>query len=89
MVMSTLGYGWIIAYAAGMNALDRLPYSALIVFAILFAIIPLGKPHLFEKIGMLLNGTLRRPLDWFDLFLHSAPLILLIIKAIRDFSRRG
>jgi hypothetical protein len=29
---------------------------------------------------MLFTGTLRRPLDWFDLVMHAAPLILVGFK---------
>lgn len=38
------------------------------------------KPHLVEKIQMLLHGELRRPLDIFDLFLHATPLALVAAK---------
>jgi hypothetical protein len=31
---------------------------------------------------MLSRGTLVRPIDWFDLLLHSAPWLLLIGKAV-------
>jgi len=41
-----------------------------------------------EKLIMLKNGALKKPIDIFDLFYHSAPLILLIIKFIRDYSNR-
>jgi hypothetical protein len=44
-------------------------------------------PHVIEKILMLKNGTLHRPMDIFDLFVHCAPFILLVIKFIRE--RRG
>lgn len=38
------------------------------------------EPHLVEKIRMLIQGTLKRPIDIFDLFFHSAPLVLLVVK---------
>lgn len=31
---------------------------------------------------MLFSGTLRRPLDWFDLVMHTAPLVLLLAKVV-------
>ena len=40
-----------------------------------------GEPHLIEKINMLMAGTLVKPLDIFDLVLHSAPIILLLLKS--------
>jgi hypothetical protein len=41
-------------------------------------------PHVVEKIIMLTNGTLTRPVDIFDLFFHLFPLLLLIMKFIKD-----
>ncbi len=41
-------------------------------------------PHVVEKLIMLKNGALNKPIDIFDLFFHLAPLILLIAKAIKD-----
>jgi hypothetical protein len=72
-----------------MTALDKVPYIVLIVFAIVMAIVPPGQSHLLEKTRMLFSGTLKRPLDWFDLVMHSAPLILLAIKAVGDLARRS
>ena len=50
---------------------------------------PFGQtPHLVEKLRMLAAGELRRPLDIFDLALHGAlPLWLLLDAAVRV--RRG
>jgi len=71
------------------NFLDKVPYAVLIVFAIVMAIIPPGQSHLLEKTRMLFSGTLKRGIDWFDLVMHSFPLILLVIKAITDLARRS
>ncbi|GAB4252937.1 MULTISPECIES: hypothetical protein [Deferrisoma] len=60
---------------------DAVPYSVLIPLAVLMALAPFHpKPHLVEKVQMLLAGDLRRPLDIFDLVLHSAPLAALLLK---------
>lgn len=72
-----------------MTWLDRIPYALLVVAAIAFAVIPIGASHFVEKWRMLFDGTLRRPLDWFDLVMHSAPLALLVIKVVRDLMTRG
>jgi hypothetical protein len=45
-------------------------------------------PHFVEKLIMFKNGTLKKPIDIFDLFYHSAPLILLIIKTLKDYSNK-
>jgi hypothetical protein len=42
-------------------------------------------PHVMEKLIMLKNGTLNKPIDILDLFYHTAPLMLLIVKLIRDY----
>ena len=64
--------------------IDRLPVKALFVIAVLFALAPFRpEPHLFEKLRMLSEGALTRPIDIFDLFMHSLPLVLLAIRLIR------
>ena len=61
--------------------LDNLSFPVLIIFAILLGTAPLGQqPHLLEKIDMLMAGNLVKPLDIFDLLMHSAPIILLLMK---------
>ena len=70
--------------------LDFIPYPVLIVAAILLLLAPFKPmPHVAEKLIMLKQGTLSRPLDIFDLFFHLVPSILLVLKVIRDGSQRG
>lgn len=38
------------------------------------------EPHLVEKIRMLAQGTLKKPIDIIDLFFHGAPWVLLVVK---------
>ena len=65
--------------------LEKIPYSTLIIVAILLGLAPFRPmPHLFEKLIMLYKGTLNRPIDIFDLFLHSSPIILIIIKFVME-----
>jgi len=65
--------------------LDKIPYSVLIVFTIMMLAAPMTPmPHVVEKILMLTNGTLTRPIDIFDLCFHLLPLLLLILKFIKD-----
>lgn len=67
-----------------LNWIDRLPVKALFVVAVFFALAPFKpEPHLFEKLRMLFEGTLTRPIDIFDLFMHSLPILLLAIRLIR------
>lgn len=72
-----------------MKWLDSLPLSILIVAALTLGLAPfLPEPHVWEKLKMLVGGTLRRPLDVFDLLLHGLPWLLLILKLIRLLSGR-
>ena len=71
------------------SILDKIPYSILIILAIIMLLLPFRPmPHVLEKLVMLKNGTLNKPIDIFDLFFHTAPLILLIIKFFRKYSDR-
>ena len=38
------------------------------------------EPHLLEKLRMLTEGQLVKPIDIFDLVLHGTPWILLVLK---------
>ena len=69
-----------------LNFLDQIPYSVLIIITIVMLLIPFRPmPHVMEKLIMLKNGTLNKPVDILDLFYHTAPLILLIVKLTRDY----
>ncbi|THB69761.1 MAG: RND transporter [Desulfovibrio sp.] len=68
--------------------LDKIPYPAFILVALAFLAAPVyPEPHAWEKLKMLFAGTLKKPIDIFDLFLHTTPTILLCVKAIRDFAK--
>jgi hypothetical protein len=70
------------------KVLQAIPYSVLVPIAILMALMPFFPlPHLVEKLSMLFRGTLKRPLDIFDLIFHSVPLIILLLKFLTD--KRG
>lgn len=70
--------------------IDKIPYPALILVAVLMLLAPLRPmPHVLEKLIMLKNGTLQRPIDIFDLFFHLAPTIILGIKLFRSYGRAG
>ena len=72
-----------------MQWLDRLPLALLLPLAVVLALAPFSpEPHLVEKLGMLMNGTLTRPIDIFDLFLHGTPLLLLALKLLSGSSRK-
>jgi len=65
--------------------LDQIPYLPLLAVALLLGLAPFRPmPHIVEKLIMLKQGQLTRPVDIFDLFLHLAPLLLLLLKLIRS-----
>jgi len=64
-----------------MKWLDRIPYSIVVPLALFLAFAPFSpEPHLWQKLKMLLDGALVKPIDIFDLFLHATPLVLLVLK---------
>lgn len=64
-----------------MKWLDRIPYSIVILLALFLTFAPFSpEPHLWQKLKMLADGALVKPVDIFDLFLHAAPLVLLVLK---------
>ncbi|MBF0341020.1 MAG: hypothetical protein HQL95_08685 [Magnetococcales bacterium] len=64
--------------------LDRVSWPILLILAGWLAVAPIQpEPHLVEKVRMLFAGELVRPIDIFDLFLHSAPLVVVVAKGLR------
>ena len=72
-----------------MKWLDKLPLTVILPFAVFLALAPfVPEPHLWQKSKMLFAGTLTRPIDIFDLFLHGVPLLLLVLKMMRLASQK-
>jgi hypothetical protein len=72
-----------------MKWLDKLPITVILPLAVFLALAPfVPEPHLWEKLKMLVAGTLTRPIDIFDLFLHGTPLVLLVLKLLRLNSQK-
>ena len=46
------------------------------------------EPNAWEKLRMLVQRSLKRALDWFDLLMHGTPWVLLMLKIWGTFSRR-
>ena len=64
--------------------LDSISYPILIFIAVFMLLAPFSPvPHVVEKLIMLKDGNLTRPVDIFDLFFHLAPSILPVIKFLR------
>jgi hypothetical protein len=67
--------------------LNKIPWGMIILLCLTLGLAPYKPPHIVEKITLLVQGKLVRPIDWFDLLLHGIPWILLILKLI--FGRKG
>jgi len=73
-----------------LTLLDRIPLNLLLIAALMLGLAPFfPEPHLWEKLKMLAAGTLRQPVDIFDLLLHATPVVLLIAKLARMVATRG
>jgi hypothetical protein len=72
-----------------MKWLDSIPLSVLLPLAVVMALAPfVPEPHLWEKLKMLVAGSLVKPIDILDLFLHGTPLLLLALKLLSGLSRK-
>ncbi|RMG13846.1 MAG: RND transporter [Deltaproteobacteria bacterium] len=71
-----------------LDAIAKMPWDYVVVACLTLGLAPFAPPHIVEKLGMLAKGTLRRPIDWFDLFFHGAPWAVLLIKIALTASRR-
>lgn len=66
-----------------MSWLNKLPWGMLIIGSLLLGLSPfVPEPHLFEKVRMLFDGSLHKPMDIFDLFLHGSFPLLLLLKTL-------
>ena len=60
---------------------DNLDWVLVIIACLTLGLAPFTPPHILEKLQMLAKGKLVKPIDWFDMFFHGIPWILLLIKA--------
>lgn len=67
-----------------MKWLDEMPLGMLVLGAVMLGGAPFTpEPHLWEKLKMLAEGTLQRPIDIFDLLMHASVPLLLAVRLIR------
>ena len=58
-----------------------IPLPILLVLCLTLGLAPfVPEPHVWEKIKMLLTGTLTKGVDIFDLAMHGLPFVLLLLK---------
>jgi len=67
-----------------MKLLDKIPLLPLGIIAVVLLLAPFSpEPHLWQKAKMLIDGTLTKPLDIFDVIWHAGPLLLFIYIGLR------
>ncbi|MCK0139096.1 RND transporter [Aliiroseovarius sp. F47248L] len=66
-----------------MSIFDNIPFLTVVIFCLTIGLAPFAPPHIWEKLVMLLSGTLVRPLDILDLVMHGGPWVILLIKIVR------
>ena len=67
----------------------QIPWVFLIPTAVFLGLAPFQpEPHLLEKLRMLSDGQLTRPVDIFDLFMHGGPLLLVAGKLLLGRNKR-
>ncbi len=70
-----------------MRWIQSLSWPLVIILTLTLGLAPFKpEPHALEKLTMLFNGNLSKPIDIFDLFLHVTPWILFILKTSTLFS---
>ena len=61
--------------------LEGIPFTLVLMICLTLGLAPfVPEPHIWEKLNMLANGSLSKPIDIFDLGLHGLPWLVLILK---------
>ncbi|HAT84734.1 MAG TPA: RND transporter [Rhizobiales bacterium] len=64
--------------------IDQIPLHMLVIVSLTLGLAPfVPEPHIVEKLRMLGQGILSRPIDILDLFMHGTPWLLLILRLLR------
>lgn len=67
-----------------MQWLDNFSLPVIVLLTLFLGFAPFyPEPHIVEKLRMLFQGQLKKPLDIFDLFWHAWPFVILMLKLIR------
>ena len=73
-----------------MHRLDAISWTTVILVCATLGMAPfVPEPHVWEKLKMLVMGTLVKPIDIFDLLFHGLPWLLAALKGVRELSRKG
>ncbi|MFZ1389240.1 MAG: RND transporter [Thiolinea sp.] len=65
------------------HLLSKIPLSLIVIACLTIGLAPFFPvPHVWEKLTLLAQGALSRPIDIFDLLLHGTPWVLLILRLL-------
>ena len=63
------------------DLLAKIPFRIAVLISLTLGLAPfLPEPHVWEKLKMLADGSLSRPIDIFDLLMHGLPWVIVILK---------
>lgn len=61
--------------------LEGIPFPLVLMICLTLGLAPfVPEPHIWEKLKMLADGSLSKPIDIFDLGMHGLPWLVLILK---------
>ncbi len=67
-----------------MQPLDNISWPLIAVLCLTLGLAPyVPEPHVWQKLNMMLSGTLNRGVDIFDFVFHGTPWLLAIAKLVR------
>ncbi|MFH2122297.1 MAG: RND transporter [Pseudomonadota bacterium] len=70
-----------------LSVVDQFNWGMVLLLCATLGLAPFSPPHIIEKLSMLIKGQLIKPLDWFDLFFHGIPWIILVLKIMASVVR--
>lgn len=67
-----------------MSWLDKIPLPMILIACVTLGLAPfMPEPHIWEKLTLLVNGKLNKPVDLFDFIMHGIPWVFLVLKLAR------
>lgn len=72
-----------------MHFMDKITWDLIILACLTLGLAPYAPPHIWEKLQMLSQGKLVRPIDWFDFFFHGIPWIALVLKIVATLVKKN
>lgn len=72
-----------------LSFLHKIPWPVLLMVCATLGLAPFfPEPHIWQKLNMLMQGTLSRPIDILDFLFHGTPWVLLVLKLVTLFTTK-